>query len=123
MQALSIAWHIPDYVAQKLPAIAGDLLAAILLRRIAERHYRSRAGTTWMAIYLLNPVTVMLSAYQGNVDPLMAAMMLWALDLRWRDEPISAGVVLGLAIAMKPTAVLALPVLVLPLARRGNLRL
>jgi hypothetical protein len=119
MELLSRATLFPANAAQKLPAIIGDLITALLLWRIAEREQRSGPRWLWPAIYLLNPVTVMLSAYHGNVDPLMAAAMLWALDLRWRDRPVLAGVALALAITMKPTAVLALPPLMLPLSKRG----
>lgn len=120
MELLSRVTPISPAVAQKLPAIAGDLLTALLLLRIARRYQRSGPSWLWPAVYLLNPVTVMLSAYQGNCDPLMAGAMLWALDLRWREKPLAAGAALGLAIAMKPPAVLALPALLLPLRRRGN---
>ena len=121
MYWLSMRTGIPDYVGQKLPAIAGDIFAALLLFAIARRQKHPRPWL-WPAIYLLNPVTVMLSAYHGNVDPLLAALMLWALDLRWRERSLAVGAVLAVAITIKPTAVLALPVLLLPLARRGVLR-
>ncbi|HEX7830360.1 MAG TPA: glycosyltransferase 87 family protein [Thermoanaerobaculia bacterium] len=115
--------NIPKHVAQELPAIAGDLLAAFLLVGIASRRGRERERWLWPAIYLLNPVTIILSAYHGNIDPVMAAMMLWSLDLRWRDKPIASGLAIGLAIAMKPTALLALPVLLIPPRRKGNIAL
>ena len=52
--------NIADSTAQKLPAIAGDLLAGFLLWRYARRRGDERE---WVlpAIYLLNPVTVILS--------------------------------------------------------------
>lgn len=114
---------LPKHVAQELPAIAGDLLAAFLLLGIANRRGLERERWLWPAIYLLNPVTIILSAYHGNIDPVMTAMMLWALDLRWRDKPIASGLAIGLAIAMKPTALLALPVLLIPIRRKGNIAL
>ena len=116
MQSLSLIAPIPENVAQKLPAILGDMLAALLLWRLSARSTRP---WLWPAVYLLNPVTVMLSAYHGNIDPLMAAAMLWALTLRWNDRPITSGFALGLSILMKPTALLALPPLALPLTWRG----
>jgi hypothetical protein len=123
MHLLADATQLPKTFTQKLPAIAGDLWIALLLYGIAARLPRAGPRWLWPAIYLLNPVTVMLSAYHGNADPLMGAAMLTALVLRWRERPLASGVMLGLAIAMKPTALLALPVLLLPLARRGNVRL
>ena len=109
MHLLSGWTGIPDSAAQKFPAIAGDLLAGFLLWRYARPNWRIPA------IYLLNPVTIMLSAYHGNVDPLMAAVMIAALQLRWREQRVASGVALGIAAAMKPTAILMLPALVLPL--------
>jgi len=116
MQSLSRATPVPENVAQKLPAILGDLLAALLLWRLSAR---SERPWLWPAVYLLNPVTVMLSAYHGNVDPLMAAAMLWALALRWNGRPAMSGFALGLSLAMKPTALLALPPLAFPLTWRS----
>ena len=63
---------------------------------------------------------MILSAYHGNIDPVMAAAMLWALDLRWRDKPLASGASLGLSLAMKPTAILELPALMIPLRRRAG---
>lgn len=123
MNLLADATRLPATFTQKLPAIAGDLWIALLLYGIAARLPGAGPRWLWPAIYLLNPATVMLSAYHGNADPLMAAAMLAALVLRWRERPLASGVMLGLAIAMKPTALLALPVLLLPLSRRGNVRL
>jgi Gpi18-like mannosyltransferase len=116
MQRLSRLTPVPEQVAQKLPAILGDLLAGLLLWRLAAR---SERPWLWPSVYLLNPATIMLSAYHGNVDPLMAAAMLWALALRWEDRPIMSGFALALSIAMKPTAVLSLPPLALPVTWRG----
>lgn len=112
----------PEHASHKLPAILGDMLAAFLLLRIATRRNSPRRWL-WPAVYLLNPATVTLSAYHGNIDPLMAAAMLWALDLRWREKPVAAGSSLGLALAMKPTAILELPALMIPLRKKGNVRL
>jgi len=116
MQSLSLIAPIPENVAQKLPAILGDMLAALLLWRLSAR---SERPWLWPAVYLLNPVTIMLSAYHGNVDPLMVAAMLWALALRWKDRPVTSGFALGLSILMKPTALLALPPLAFPLTWRS----
>jgi 4-amino-4-deoxy-L-arabinose transferase-like glycosyltransferase len=116
MQWLSRATPTPENVAQKLPAILGDMLTALLLWRLAAR---SRRPWLWPAVYLLNPVTIILSAYNGNVDPIMAAAMLWALILRWKGRPVTSGFALGLSILMKPTALLALPPLAFPLTWRG----
>lgn len=118
----ALATGFPEHASHKLPAIIGDMLVAFLLLRIATRRNSPRRWL-WPAVYLLNPATVTLSAYHGNIDPVMAAAMLWALDLRWREKPIAAGSSLGLALAMKPTAILQLPTLMIPLRSKGNIRL
>jgi hypothetical protein len=102
---------VPAYVALKMPAIAGDMMTAALLGRVGTR----ASDPAWLlpALYLLNPVTVMLSAYHGNVDPLMAALVLAATVLASSGRALASGVVLGTAIALKQPAVLALPVLCL----------
>ena len=119
MQWIAVHSDIPASVMQKVPAIVADLLAALLLYRIRSRRAGERPWV-WPAVYLLNPLTVMLSAYHGNVDGLMAVAILWALDLRTGEHPVAAGVSAGSAILMKPTALFALPVLMLPLSRRRH---
>ena len=111
MLLLSSLSGLPVTFTMKLPAIAGDVLAAAVIRGAARRSDRS--STVLAAIYLLNPATVMLSAYHGNVDPLMAALMIAASLLASRGAPLGAGAVLGAAIALKPPAVLALPLLLM----------
>lgn len=118
MQLLAHKTGLPEHVAQKLPAIAGDLLVAVLLWSLARRIRHGRPWV-WPAVFLFNPVAVILSAYHGNVDPLMAAAMLWALLLRHSQQNASSGVALGLGVLMKPTAIFAAPALALPLKGGG----
>lgn len=113
MLLLSSWIGLPFPFVMKLPAIAGDLLAAVLLRSAGRAEPAAPSGDALAALYLLNPATVMLSGYHGNVDPLMAALMLAALVLKWRGAPTLAGAALGAAIAIKLPAALAFPVLLM----------
>jgi hypothetical protein len=110
---------LPPQFVLKLPAIAGDLIAAGVLKRINDRHPSSASSFELVAFYLLNPATIMLSAYHGSVDPLMAGLLLAAVLLSSEAMPRLAGLALGTAIAFKPLAILLLPVLVI-LAKPGR---
>jgi hypothetical protein len=101
---------LPASFTLKLPAIAADGLAALVLYRMGWAGSGWRSSHALAAVYLLNPATVMLSAYHGNLDPAMAALMVAAV-LAWsRGEAAASGLLLGAAIAVKTPAALALPV-------------
>ncbi len=94
------------------PMILGDLLSAVLLYRI----WRGRGETTAIAVatlFLFVPVSILISAFHGNYDSLVAMLCLLSCDLLGRQKrPLLAGAALGLAINVKPLPVLfVLPML------------
>jgi len=117
---LPFAWLI------KLPAIFADVLTATLLCTLSRsagplRDFRAsedRAGAVPRGnarvgcAYLLNPVTILLSAYHGQphtVAVAFAVLALWAADL---ERPALAGTALALAASIRQHfAILALPLL------------
>ncbi|MBD3160622.1 MAG: hypothetical protein GF346_00680 [Candidatus Eisenbacteria bacterium] len=107
----------------KAPAVAGDLLAALLLARFALR----RAGAETLAplkaagLLVLHPVLIWISAHWGQVDVLHAAIAAGAWGAALSGTPVLAGILLALGVLMKPQGLIVLPAAVaLLLARSGS---
>jgi hypothetical protein len=92
----------------KVPAVLADLAVAGLLRRVPS------AGDRAAVLYMLSPVTLLLSVHHGQLHTVAAALGAGALVLADRGRPIWAAVTLGFAASVRQH----LAVLVLPFARR-----
>jgi hypothetical protein len=92
----------------RVPAVLADLGIALLLLAAAQ------PGRRAALLYMLSPITVLLSAYHGQVHTVATALALGALWLGLRDRAVLGGLVLGLAVAVRQH----FAVLLLPLARR-----
>ena len=100
-KAIGIACNVdPRLVAGsmvKLPAIAGDIAAALLVYRALDGWRGRRAALMGAAVFLFNPVTWYESAIWGQVDVIGALVLFAALLLliRGRAEPATALAVLA----------------------------
>ena len=123
--ANSTGWRF-DFTV-KLPAIFADAVTLLLLywSLLASRVSLKRA-TAWSVFWALNPVSILVSAFHGNVMSLVPCFLLGAIvaaeqaelrSYRRRLMAISA-LMLGLGIAMRSFPILALPVF-LALASRS----
>jgi dolichyl-phosphate-mannose-protein mannosyltransferase len=119
----------PGYVLLKLPAIVGDLglalIAGSFAARIAPTSVRARwpVRTLVAAGVLFNPGVIALSAVWGQVDVVPAVFALWSLFLLFTGpqslrREVAAFLLFAVAIAMKPQAGFALPVMLYALYRR-----
>ncbi|MHC4445129.1 MAG: glycosyltransferase family 39 protein [Planctomycetota bacterium] len=92
----------------KLPNMCTDLAAAYLIWRLLKPNEQN--NKLWVpAIYLFNPAVFINSTLWGQVDSFHAFCILAALALLVKHRPLSSAVVLGLSIAVKPHAVVMLP--------------
>jgi hypothetical protein len=109
----------------KLVPLSGDLLAAALLARYAGRDRprdarpdspgdarrdgaTGEAGLELACLFLWNPITLLVTAYHGNTDPLLASLCLWAALLAEEGNVTGAGFALGCAFNVKILAVVLL---------------
>jgi len=110
----------------KLPAIVADGIVSVLLCWALLAAGASLGWTlAWGLSWALNPVSILISAFHGNVMPVLACLLLGAVIAAERAESsvhrrrllaISA-LVLGLGIAMRTFPVLALPIFLALAAR------
>lgn len=113
-------------IAVKLPAIIMDFAVAGLLYVLVRRFACARWATLAAGAYLLNPATIFISSYWGQVDSVASAFVLLAILLvLWaeragRNAPyvIAAGwFALAYAVLIKPQgAILGLLLLAFPFA-------
>ena len=93
----------------KLPAIAFDLLASILVYRRGKRRLGARAGMLLSLFYAFNPAAIIDSAAWGQIDAIFTLLIaLCALDA---DEKryCRALIAFGCAALIKPQALLFAP--------------
>lgn len=89
----------------KLPALAGEALAMVLLWRFA--------GCRVAAVYALLPVPILVSAFHGNTDCLLAALLLGSALAFDRDRYLLAGLLFGAAMNVKVVPLVLVPVVLL----------
>lgn len=96
----------------KLPSIAADLILAYLVYRIAKRcNVSNNRALLLMAIVALHPVFAFVSGGWGQIDSLLTLCMLGVLWLFMTGRGIAAGALFGVAILMKPQALMFGPLL------------
>jgi hypothetical protein len=89
----------------KLPALAGEALALVLLWRFA--------GCRVAAVYALLPAPILVSAFHGNTDCLLAALLLGSALAFDRDRYLLAGLLFGAAMNVKVVPLVLVPVVLL----------
>lgn len=106
----------------KVPAVAADLVAALLLARIARRRDSRLSPVHAASLVALNPVWIWLSAYWGQVDILHGGLVAGAWYAALAGAPGIGGALLAVAALTKPQGLLALPAVAMLIARRSGSR-
>ncbi|MCL2702073.1 MAG: phospholipid carrier-dependent glycosyltransferase [Defluviitaleaceae bacterium] len=102
----------------KTPAMLADVGLGVLLFRIAVNHAgktQRKASLSPLAIaalYVFNPLTIMLSAVWGQVDSIYGLFLLWSLYLLTEKKDTEAYLVYAAAILVKPQALMFGPVFI-----------
>jgi Glycosyltransferase family 87 len=90
----------------RLPGIIADFVVVLLMLRLRKRW----ALPTWSLLLLaLSPVSIMVSGFHGNTDPVLVLFVALAAYLCVRNQPASCGVVLALSCGIKIVPALLLP--------------
>ena len=102
----------------RLVALAGGLLIAVYGGRLATAIGTDPAMARWLGA--LSPLVAVHLVSGAHNDALMAGLTVAALAIAVTRRPALAGVLLGLAIAVKATALIALPFAILLAAPPGR---
>lgn len=96
----------------KLPATICDLISAYLLYELARRNGVSRPFSLLLAgLVALNPALMFISGGWGQIDSILALLVALAIYFVLGEKRILAGALYGLAILLKPQALMAGPIL------------
>ena len=112
MQWLALHSGISFTILGKLPIVAADLMAGLLLAELVRRAGGSdRRQALAAGLYLLNPLVIYDGAFYGRFDSVCVALFLLALCAWKPGRPASwrFGVAYALAIAAKTFPVAVLP--------------
>lgn len=100
--------HFPFLL--RLPGIIADFLVVLVLLRISKMNVRI---PTWaLAIFALSPVSLMVSGFHGNTDPVMVLLLVCAVWMCLRNRPALSGLFFALSCQIKIVPLLLLPALV-----------
>jgi dolichyl-phosphate-mannose--protein O-mannosyl transferase len=115
----------PSYLALrlmvKIPALAFDLIDTVLIYAIVKRFARETVALVAAGLFALNPATIYVSAYWGQVDSVSWGFVLLALwlVLRSADEPqqqtprlVLAWLVMAFSVLIKPQGALVAVMLI-----------
>ncbi|MCE5189545.1 MAG: glycosyltransferase family 39 protein [Eubacteriales bacterium] len=96
----------------KLPSTIADLIGTWLLYRMAKKQGLSERGALLLAaLFAFCPVLMFVSGAWGQIDSLLALLLVLVVWLLQSDRRILAGAVYGIAILVKPQALMLGPVL------------
>jgi len=120
---LSRSLGIPFHVLVKLFAIGADVAIAVALFVIGRKLVARRAAIRVAALYAVNPVSILVASFHGNIMPLVVLLMLCAY-LLFRVDPdrnfAVSGLLLGLAVGWRSFPILLLPFFWAAIADRAN---
>lgn len=122
---LKSALHIPfgspvHQLLIKLPSIIADIATSYILFRMAAAKLDNRAAILIAAAYAFNPATILNSAVWGQVDSIMALLLIPSLYLLAGKRYVEAMALYGMALLFKPQALFLLPLILLALAATGD---
>ena len=110
--------HFPFLL--RLPGIIADFFAVLVLLRITKT---CLPIPTWaLALFALSPVSLMVSGFHGNTDPVMVLPLVCAVWMSLRSRPILAGLFFALSCQIKIVPLLLLPAFVFFWLSQGKIR-
>ena len=80
-----------------MPGIVADFVVILVLLRIKAEDPRLRLPTWALVIFALSPLSIMVSGYHGNTDPVMVMLFLFSVYFCSRDQPVLSGLFFALS--------------------------
>src|SRR5262249_42180144 len=97
--------HFPFLL--RLPGIIADFLVVLVLLQFRKTDVRV---PTWaLALFVLSPVSLMVSGFHGNTDPVMVLLLICAVWMCLLNRPALAGLFFALSCQIKIVPLLFLP--------------
>lgn len=93
----------------RLPGILADFIVVAVLVDLGRRAPRFRVPTWALILFALSPVSLMVSGYHGNTDPVMVMFLVLAAYFCARDQAALSGVFFALSVQVKIIPLLLFP--------------
>jgi hypothetical protein len=106
----------------RLPAILADFISVLMLLRLVKEISAPRIPIWALLLFALSPVSLMVSGFHGNTDPIMVMFLLIAAYACTRHNPVCCGIFLALSCQIKIVPLLCLPVFLFFWLQRRSLR-
>lgn len=111
-------FNIPFYILTKvLPNISDIIVGVIVYKFLAKLNVKHINAAWWSLIFLLNPISIIISSIHGQIDAISSLLVLLAIYLNiFRSTKFYfhwSALLLGLAISIKPNPLMLLPVFLL----------
>lgn len=93
----------------KMPGIIADLACAYIIYRLAKKTMRRSAALALMALVAFTPIFAYISGAWGQIDQVLALTLIVPIILLYDRRPVTAGLIYGFSIIMKPQALMCGP--------------
>jgi uncharacterized membrane protein len=94
----------------RLPGIIADLITVIALCWMTGQDRQFRIPTWALALFALSPVSIMVTGFHGNTDPVMVMLLVLASLSCLRGRSVWCGLFLALSCQIKIIPLLLLPI-------------
>jgi uncharacterized membrane protein len=95
-----------------------DIGSLIVLWKIGKQSPGWGARPVMLALFAVCPISILVSGFHGNTDPIMMFFVLLAIySIESQRPPIVAGLLMGLALSIKIVPVILIPAVLLYLSR------
>jgi hypothetical protein len=101
-------WTFP--VLLRLPGILADFVVLLVILEIPKKHPEVIIPDWALVLLAFSPVSLMVSGFHGNTDPIMVMFLVLAAYMCLRDKPVLAGLLLALSSQIKIISLLFFPI-------------
>jgi len=95
----------------RLPGIVADFVVVLVLMRLSRTDERLRIPSWALALFAISPVSVMVSGFHGNTDPVVVMFLVLAAYMCLRERPVLSGIFFALSCQVKVIPLLLLPII------------
>jgi Gpi18-like mannosyltransferase len=103
----------------RLPGIFADFIGVLVVLAVS-RQLSTRIPVWALHVFALSPVSLMITGFHGNTDPLMVLFLSLATYMVFKNRPIGCGLFLALSCQIKIIPLLLLPIFIIFWASRRS---
>lgn len=94
----------------RFPGIIADLLVVLLVLFVVREYPEVRPPRWALILFAASPVSIMVTGFHGNTDPILVLFLFLAAIMAVRDRPMLCGLFLALGCQVKIIPLLLLPI-------------